>query len=263
MLKKLLSRFTDLLFPRRCPVCGDVVLPQGHLICPECFKKLSFVRQPTCRRCGAELSSDTVEYCYDCTKNHRTFEYGMALLNYDEVSAPSMVKIKYKNKREYLDFYGQAILVRFASQIRAMNPDCIVPIPIHSSRRRIRGFNQAEVLAKILSRGLISQSDTSSRFPLKSMAYSAPSDSMTIPVYPKLLIRNKKTIPQKQLSPAERLKNLEQAFSIGKIPPGIKSVLLIDDIYTTGATIEACTRVLKKAGIEKVYFISICIGGKQ
>ena len=69
--------------------------------------------------------------------------------------------------------------------------------------------------------------------------------------------------PQKSLDPAGRLKNLEQAFTAGHIPPNIRSVILVDDIYTTGSTIEACTRVLKKAGMEQVYFVTIFIGHGQ
>lgn len=77
---------TDLLFPRRCPVCGDIVLPRGELICPACVKKLSFVKQPVCKKCGKEISSAEREYCLDCTKHKRSFDYGRALLNYNDTA---------------------------------------------------------------------------------------------------------------------------------------------------------------------------------
>ena len=82
-----------------------------------------------------------------------------------------------------------------------------------------------------------------------------------IPVEKKLLVRPKKTMPQKNLSASQRLRNLSGAFAAGTIPKGIRTVLIVDDIYTTGSTIEACSRVLKDAGIERVYFAVLCATG--
>lgn len=229
----------DLLFPRRCPVCFQIVLPKGDLICPGCMKKLSWVRRPTCKKCGKEVISSTVEYCFDCSKGRRTFDWGAALINYDEIASRSMAAIKYKNKREYLDFYSQAMYRKLGKRLLSMNADVLVPIPVHPSRLRTRGFNQAQELALGLS------------------------TLLGISVDSHILKRSKKTAPQKGLDPAARLKNLEQAFTVGPIPPHIRSVILIDDIYTTGSTIEACTRVLKAAGIERVYFAVIFIGNGQ
>jgi ComF family protein len=233
------SYFVDLLFPRRCPVCDEIVMPKGGLICPECVKKLSFVKNPVCKRCGKEVISTDMEYCFDCVRHKRTFEYGRALLNYDETAGSSMAKIKYKNKREYLDFYGEAIYARYGKLIRRMEADVLVPVPVHPSRKKERGFNQAEILARRIG------------------------EHLGLAVCPSMLVRNKKTMPQKGLDPAGRLKNLEEAFSSGNMIEGVKGVILVDDIYTTGSTIEACTRALKKAGIKRVYFLAICIGRGQ
>lgn len=227
----------DILFPRRCPVCGEIVRPAGSLICPPCFRELSFVKSPICKKCGKEIADETMEYCEDCMSHRHAFEYGVALVNYDETARASMVQIKYKNKREYLDFYGTAVAVRYEKTIRRMGVDAIVPVPVHRSRLRRRGFNQAEILAEILG------------------------ERLGIPVIPDCLERTRKTLPQKELSAMERLKNLSGAFQAGQVPVGVKSVLLVDDIYTTGSTIEACSRALKKAGAERVYFVVICMGG--
>ncbi len=233
------SFFIDLLFPRRCPVCDGIVMPKGRLICPECVKLLSFVKDPVCKKCGKEVFSSDIEYCFDCMKHKRTFEYGRALIDYDEYAKNSMAKIKYKNKREYLDFYGDAISLRYEKIIRRMGACGLVPVPVHPSRKKERGFNQAEILACRIG------------------------ERLEIPVFPDMLVRNKKTMPQKALNPTERLKNLEEAFLPGKMVGGLENVILIDDIYTTGSTVEACTRVLKKSGIRKVYFLTICIGRGQ
>lgn len=226
----------NLLFPRRCPVCGDIVQPFGELICPGCVAELSPVRQPACKKCGKEVESSRMEYCYDCARHPRAFEQNFALLNYNAAASRSMSAIKYKGRREYLDFYSQAACRRFAKAIRRASPDVLVPVPVHPSRRRIRGFNQAELLARHVGRQL------------------------QIPVCPKGLKRAKKTLPQKELNQEERLQNLRQAFVPGILPEGVKTVLLVDDIYTTGSTLEACARVLKSMGAEKIYGLTLCVG---
>ena len=77
---------SELLFPRRCPVCDRVLPFRSGKICPECFSKLSFTRSPVCKKCGKEVIGETTEYCYDCTRKRKSFEYGIALLNYDDIS---------------------------------------------------------------------------------------------------------------------------------------------------------------------------------
>lgn len=226
----------DLLFPRRCPVCGGIVMPKGELICPGCVKKLSFVKEPACKKCGKEIAIGEVEFCFDCTRHRRSFEYAKALINYDETARLSMSMVKYKNKREYLDFYTEAISLRYGKAIRRMNAQALVPVPVHPSRLRTRGFNQAGLLALGIGRQL------------------------HMPVCPEMLVRRKKTEPQKQLNAKERLANLEEAFAPGKVLQGVKTVILVDDIYTTGSTVEACTRALFRGGIKKVYVLTICIG---
>lgn len=236
IISRMLTIVLDALYPRRCPVCDQIVMPKGALICRDCFPKLSYVKDPACKKCGKQVLNDQIEYCYDCTRHKRSFDYGIALLNYEERARHSMAAIKYKNKRQYLDFYGEAICQRFGARIRQMNASALIPVPIHATRKRQRGFNQAGLLAHGIGRRL------------------------GIPVYEHALIRSKKTAPQKQLNSQERLHNLEQAFAAGAIPDGVLDVILVDDIYTTGSTLEACTRVLKAAGIRRVYTITICIG---
>lgn len=236
IIKKWFCGCADLLYPRCCPVCDQIVLPKGELICPGCVKQLSPVKNPACKRCGKEIISAQEEYCPDCVWHTRTFDSGMALLNYNKAARHSMAQIKYKNKREYLDFYAQAIWRRFEKQIRYIGADALVPVPVHSSRRRQRGFNQALELANRLEK------------------------LSKIPSRPEWLVRTKKTNPQKNLTPSERFANLRQAFEAGSVPGSVRCVILVDDIYTTGSTAEACARVLKQAGVETVHVLSICIG---
>lgn len=240
-MKNWKEQAAGVLFPRRCPVCGEIVMPKGALICPECRGELKDVKGSLCLKCGKELVDEDGEYCFGCTHHPKSFEYGAALFNYQEVSAKSMVQIKYKNKREYLDFYSREMAEKLGDKIRRMQGQALVPVPVHPERLRQRGFNQAQELALRLSR------------------------LTGIPVCTDLLIRSRKTAPQKELTPGQRLKNLEQAFGInpGSRFQDLSSAILVDDIYTTGSTVEACTRVLKRAGVKKVYFLAICIGGDR
>lgn len=223
-------------------MCGQIVLPEGAFICARCVKKLHFIQQPSCKKCGTELISDREEYCPDCLRHQKSFESGIALIQYNEAAKKSMAAIKYKNRREYLDFYAEGMVHRYGYFFQFHSDAVLVPVPVHPARLRSRGFNQAGELAVRLSR-------------LTGLS-----------VNESLLIRVRKTAPQKNLDPRERLRNLRDAFALGQntqltgnssLPD---AVILVDDIYTTGSTIEACTRVLKKAGVKKVYFVSICIG---
>lgn len=217
-------------------MCDEIVSLSGEKICPECLNKLHFVKEPVCLKCGKEIESERQEYCADCMHWNKAFEAGMALVNYEETARRSMAGIKYKNKREYLDFYADEMVRHYTDKIRHICPDMLVPVPIHPRRRWERGFNQAEVLAHKLAK------------------------EWKIPVCVDLLIRRKQTEPQKNLSPAERRKNLKGAFESVKRADGAECAVLVDDIYTTGATAQACTLALKEAGIKKVYVLTICIG---
>ncbi len=227
----------SILYPRRCPVCGKVVEGEGRLICPSCIGKFSPVSSPVCKKCGKEIYDETLEFCKDCGSRYHAFDHGMALYNYDETARRSISQIKYDNRREYIDFFAYAIALRYADTIRRLDVDGIVPVPIHPSRKRKRGFNQAEILAYELA------------------------EKLGLAVYPDMIVRDKKTIPQKDLTASERAKNLKDAFRPGVIPDGVRKILIVDDIYTTGATMDACAGALKDAGVEKVYFVVIAMTG--
>lgn len=149
----------------------------------------------------------------------------------------SILRFKYHNCREYADYYIEELMNIHGRQLNRLCPDVIIPVPVHPARYRMRGYNQAEILARKLGKALNTE------------------------VCSDLLIRVKKTIPQKELNDAQRLRNLEEAFVLSrKIPRRYGTVLLIDDIYTTGSTMEACSRRLKEAGVHRVFCISICSG---
>lgn len=225
-----------LLFPRRCPVCQEVVEDAGEYACSICRTRLPYVREPACRKCGKPLLSEEREYCGDCSRKRHFYRQGKAPFIYNEIMRRSIAAFKYGGRREYAAFYAEEILRRCAGTMRFWKGEALVPIPLHPSRRRTRGFNQAELLAKELSR------------------------RTGIPADTKLLSRVKKTHAQKELNDQERLANLKHAFSVRKGNIPYKNIILVDDIYTTGSTIDEAARVLLENGAQTVYFLCICVG---
>lgn len=236
MGEKKLERITGILFPRRCPVCGEIILPKGNMICPPCKEKVKLVKEPKCKKCGKSLIDEEIEYCFDCIKKNHSYKMGISLFEYDDVMKQSIYGFKYKNKREYADYYIQELMKNYKRQILSWKAEALIPVPLHKSRHLYRGYNQAEVLARKIGKEL------------------------ELPVAVNLILRQKKTLAQKGLNHKERRKNLQDAFHIGQKVVQYKKVIVIDDIYTTGSTIEACTKVLKINGVEDVYFLSLCIG---
>jgi len=234
----LKSVLLDLIYPRRCPICEKILAPKDRYVHKKCRMELIFVHQPCCMRCGKPLEGREHEYCYDCS--NRSFHYikGYPCMKYDARMSHSIASFKYKGKKEYADFYANEILISYREMLIQQKFDVILPIPIHSSRRRERGYNQAELIADRIG------------------------DKIGVPVDYKLLVRNRKTLPQKQLDEKERLRNLEQAFQLNltKNIDLYHKVLLVDDIYTTGSTIEACAKLLVGAGVREVYYTAVCIG---
>ena len=241
--------FLDSIFPRRCPVCGEIVnrfdfsltdrKSPEELICPECRKEISFVKEPVCSKCGKQVALPSVKLCHDCANRERLFGKGTALLNYNELSERMTADIKYNNKREYIRPLAGLLALRAEGFFRDRGTDALIPVPVHESRRRVRGYNQAQLIAEEVS--VLSG----------------------IPVRNDLLVRTRRTAAMKELDPGQRYENLRNAFAVNpehtKMP---RHPVLVDDIYTTGATVNACAKVLKEAGADEVDFISLCIGSE-
>ena len=224
-----------LLWPEICPFCGKVY---AKGICPVCEKKLTelIIHQPRCMKCGKPVRKEEREFCHDCTVTTHHFDSGRALWIHKPPVSHSIYQFKYHNQRSFGKYYARAMTKQFGRIIREWNPDCIIPIPLHRKRRRKRGYNQAQLLAQDIG------------------------EIMHIPVEPQILKRMRYTDPQKKLDHLERKKNLKDAFKVAERVENLKSVLLIDDIYTTGNTIDEAARKLKQAGVERVYFLTISIG---
>lgn len=229
--------YRDILFPRRCPVCDEVMELGTVGVCEACRSYLPYVREPVCMKCGKELDDPEEEYCSDCSEGNRSYSRGYPLFNYIEPIASSIQRFKYNSREEYAEFYGTEIAKRYGDVLKENGVEALVPVPIHKRRLIKRGYNQAELVAKAVSR------------------------RTDIPVRTDMIIRTENTKPQKNLDDLAREENLMKAFSPEIVKGDIPScICIVDDIYTTGATIEACTKVFMALGVKRLYYISVAIG---
>ncbi len=224
----------QLLFPLRCPVCDRIVKPAGEKICLECLEKLKLLTPPWCMKCGKRLTAEG-EYCTDCRRREHEYTRGRALYEYGSV-AMSVYRFKYGGRQEYADFFGEQMAVYLGPFIRSTAPDALIPIPLHRKRIVSRGYNQAELLARVIG------------------------DRLGIPVYTGLLVRRRYTAPLKYENPEERQNNLKKAFIIVRNDVKLEKVMIVDDIYTTGSTMDEVSRVLKAAGVREITYITLAIG---
>lgn len=232
-----LRRFLDWLYPRRCVFCDGILAGEEKYLCGRCRGKMpSPIREPRCLRCGKPLCVQEQEYCYDCSEYEQKYDRGIGIFRYEEPMKRALMLFKFKGRREYGDFMGRLMCLYGKDFIQQIQPQIILPVPVHRKRQRVRGYNQAEVLARVISSGF------------------------SIPIRTDLVLRKKFTKAQKELNRKERKKNLEQAFCVKREAGTYKKVLLVDDIYTTGSTVNAIAGNLKKEGVEEVYFLSLCIG---
>lgn len=234
MIRKAGKLFLDMLYLRRCPVCHDIAVPGGSRICNVCREKLKPITGPRCFRCSKPLKREEQEYCKDCRKT-RLFDQGIGIFPYGSVLQESLFKLKYGKRQEYGSFYGQIAAVYSREIIRNWGVEIIIPIPLHRKRMEKRGYNQAELIAEALGK------------------------TLCIPVDSRLMKRKVNTRPQKELDYRERKQNMKNAFFL-KGENRYRRILLVDDIYTTGSTIEAAAELLKRNGAENVFFLTIAMG---
>ena len=224
--------FLKLLYPDRCPICDTArpVNEGGSGICPACLKTLEKVKPPFCVLCGSHLER-TGDKCKDCSETLRYFDGGRILYTYDKVSK-SIYRFKYMNRKFYAKPYAYLMEKELGDWISGIEPDALIPVPLHKKRLMKRGYNQAAELAKELGK------------------------LTGIPVCDEIAVRIKKTRPLKSLSRAERQADMKNAFLVSENDVHLKRVILIDDIYTTGSTLNALAKALKEAGVRHIFILT-------
>ncbi|MDE6294320.1 MAG: ComF family protein [Clostridiales bacterium] len=214
-----------MLFPDdiKCIVCGKEIRPNRYGLCDDC--KLA-INDNFCLRCGRHKIG-IGDYCEECGSISMHFDEARSAVSYDGNAKDLVRRLKYGNARYLANTLSQYLLdVLLLSDWHA---DCLTYVPIHKSRQKIRGYNQAELLARELSE----------RTDLPCVC---------------LLEKSHKTKNQAKLNRKERLENLKGSFAAIEAPP--EHVILIDDVMTTGSTADECSRVLKKAGAKVVYVLT-------
>ena len=238
----------SLLFPQRCPFCdrplpfrarirAPLTLsgPDDPWIHPACFPGSLLLREPLCLKCGRSLGEEGGTFCPDCRDKSFHFKQNRAVWRYAEPVRSAVTRFKYHGRQQYAVYFARAWLDACREYLEQIRPQVLIPVPIHRPRLRARGYNQASLFTYEL-------------------------EKLTgIPCREDLVIRTKHTGAQKDLGPAERLRNMENAFRLISPPAGITRALLIDDIYTTGSTLETLSRLLSDAGIPEIYTATLCI----
>ena len=142
ILEKNIAEWKELLlsifFPRCCPVC-DEVIAYGQKICAVCEKKVPYIKEPACKKCGKQLENERQEYCGDCNRKKHYFLQGKAVFSYQKEMKLSMYRFKYSNKREYADYYAEVAVLRYGTWIRHRGIEVIIPVPMFPGKKRNRG----------------------------------------------------------------------------------------------------------------------------
>ena len=227
----------DFFFPPKCPLCGkDQVGRREDRPCPACLSRLKFTSSPRCPRCGLGFGSpsENDHLCSECLTEERYFGNARAVCLYEGLMVEAISRFKYGRATRLSRPLGSLLAEYQDPEFPFSRWDLILPVPLHPKRLRERGFNQSLLLARYLSR------------------------KRSIPLNITSLYRSRPTTPQTQLSGPERQRNVRGAFGV-RGPEAIskKRVLLIDDVFTTGATARECAKVLLDAGAKQVDVLTL------
>ncbi len=218
----------DFALPPRCAGCGAVVAEVG-LFCASCWPEIEWLAGG-CGRCGLPLRSTEAELCAGCLAGGGRLDRIRAAVAYDERARSLVLRLKYGRKTAL----ARVMAGYMQRPLRDLPPDALlVPVPLHRSRLWSRGFNQAALIAAVLARGSGHQAD------------------------PFVLERRRRTPKLKGMTVAERKQTVRGAFALraGKDVRG-RHLILVDDVYTSGSTAEACARLLKRKGAASVSLLA-------
>lgn len=233
-MKTFLASCQELVFPSYCLSCQKrLVWRRLPLFCDDCLSAITAIGSPRCPCCGMGFAAGEDHLCGACLQHVFTFDLARAALAYQPPITHLISALKFQGQ-----LTGLASLATLARASRGFQelsvPDLILPVPLHPSRLRNRGFNQALLLARAC-------------FPERRAL-----------IHPGVVQRHRATVPQTTLSGSMRRKNLFGAFSL--IQPQMvnnKKILLVDDVFTTGSTVQECARILHRAGAARVEIFTL------
>lgn len=225
MKREIIKEFISALYPDdiKCIVCGREIHPNRYGLCDKCKLEQN---DNYCIRCGRHKVG-IGDYCGECSHSVMYFDEARSCVNYDGEAKNIIRRLKYGNARYLVNTITEFMLDTLIAA--SWDFDCFTFVPMHKKRLRERGYNQAELIAKELA----SHTTTPCRA---------------------ILEKTRATVNQARLSRDERMKNLSGVFAVTEKPP--EHVLIIDDVMTTGSTVNECARVLKRGGASVVYVLT-------
>lgn len=226
----------DIFFPRFCIACKQPVFNKSPMyLCEDCFQKIVFNQGCFCHHCGRAMGTERDSICMNCSELKPYFNNGISLLAYNAIERSFIHALKY-NHGNYLKKDLCLLLEHESERLKSLKNASFVPVPLHFLRQWKRGYNQSEWIAKVLQK-------------------LCGGEILS------LLKRKVNTPSQTSLTRSERKKNVENAFTLAKktIDPQ-KTYVLVDDVFTTGATLNACAKVLHKNGAQNIRVFTLAHG---
>ncbi len=234
-IRRTLSALLDLVFPPVCVTCGGSISTDRRHLCDECAGRIVRIGHPLCTICGKPFltSGDTDHLCGACIHRRPPFSMARSFGVYGGVLLEAVHLFKYHHRTSLRSVLTELIAGHDWGDFDPKRYDLMVPVPLYRKRLYERGFNQAMLLCRGIGKVWgIEINETS-------------------------LARTRHTVPQIRLTPAQREKNVRGAFAVAGNGFKGKRVLLVDDVYTTGATASECSRILMDAGAEEVGVLTI------
>jgi ComF family protein len=230
----------DLLFSRACEGCGAAMAEETGSLCWDCQAGVKVVQLPFCDRCGDPVAGAVTSLfeCAWCRKTHPAFDWARSAVRYEGVAKACLRRFKYNTGTWLLDNLSEWLWALWQScPASVQSADVITCVPLHPGRERERGYNQAELLANRLAIRL------------------------GIPFQKRLLWRTRSTATQTHLTAAQRAHNVKGVFTV-PWPSRVHGarIVLVDDVMTTGATVNECARALKAAHADSVMVLTVARG---
>ena len=226
----------DFVLPPRCPVSEELVDRQG-VLAPQVWRELRFIADPKCRKCGYpfdfEMENDAL--CMSCQTSDVDYDRARSALAYEGVTRDLILRFKHGDQTHVVSLFIPWL--RQAGADILPETDLFVPVPLHRWRLLKRRYNQSALIAKALAK------------------------STGVPLFLDALMRVKATVPQGYMNAGQRQRNVSGAFAVNPARQSQvagKTVTIIDDVYTTGATVSQCARTLKLAGAARVNVLTVC-----